>query len=110
MDNIKNVLQELISIYRRSIGAGHTYAMLKGAENSEQCKVVCRTYDHAMHLGLNPKKFLILDNPDKLKGISACLAFDNTTLQMLFEKSLNAIIKGERRIAELEKPNQEKPL
>lgn len=104
--DIKSILWELIGIYRRSHGAGHTHAMLKGVENTEQCKVACLTYDHGVRLGLKPKKILTLDNPDKLKGLSACLAFDNLTLLNIFERCAEKIASLER---ELESYKPKKP-
>jgi hypothetical protein len=110
MKDITSTLRELLRIYHRSRAAGHTYAMLNGALNSEQCKIACLDYKHAQTIGVpRGKELAIGGNPDRLAGIQCALAFDNFTLITIFESVLAEISSLKTELAAA-KSNHPHPL
>ena len=73
--------------------AGHTTAMLEGANNTDEPIIVAANEMHAQWLKKTCKnktaQFVSLNNlTDKLRGTNRPLLFDNHTLHLLFEAML----------------------
>lgn len=103
MKNIKEVLDELVRYYCTHRAVGSTHTMMKGVENNPKARAVCLTQHHGKNIGLDRKRIVLIDRLETLAGIKAPLAFDNLTLQVLFQECRTYIRKLEDEIKGLKK-------
>lgn len=106
--NIKETLFSLIGYYVTTPGIGHTFVMLNGAAHTN-ATILVPTLRHSRQIAMDAlvsrsdlnKKFVSLQNLDRLRGLNNPLAIDNSALLSIFSQSLKRIEELEQEIQQL---------
>ena len=102
IDDILIKLTVLSNYFQTTRRAGHTEAVIRGAENSD-CIVIVHSHNQLRHR-LPPRHITVsVDDLVRLKGLSKPLVFDNFPLTTLFTEAGQEISKLRGEIIKLKK-------
>lgn len=104
MRGVRTTLQELLTYYHVNRGAGHTAAVVAGAENLEDCIVVAANQSSAALLSKGNMFTVVtlagLENGDT-RGRRCPMVLDNHAVIELARQSLAEIARLEAKIAKM---------
>lgn len=103
---IENALDALVTYFNVVRGVGHTYTMANGAKNNKDAIVIAVSHQHGNQIlkpQLSGNRIETIRTLDNLRGCNSPLAFDNFSLYVLFQSSLNRIRELEKQLEESRK-------
>lgn len=100
----KKILEQIVRHLESNRGAGHTTAMIRGAQNVDRAIVLTDTEESARSIKIIAPALntVAMTHPHALTALKCPLILDNSALSLLCESALFEIVRLERKIAQLE--------